>query len=39
MIYAVLLNFGFVAKFMVKNLNKDFTNRGQGGIPFYEIIS
>ena len=31
MIYAVLLNFGFVAKFMVKNLNKDFTNTTRGG--------
>ena len=26
MIYAVLSHFDFVAKFTVKNLNKDFTN-------------
>ena len=31
MIYAVLLNFDFVAKFTVKNLNKDFTNAVRGG--------
>ena len=31
MIYAVLSNFDFVAKFTVKNLNKDFTNAGRGG--------
>ena len=39
-IYAVLSHLDFVAKFTVKNLNKDFTNsvRG-GGSPFYEIIS
>ena len=30
-IYAVLSHFDFVAKFMVKNLNKDFTNTGRGG--------
>ena len=41
MIYAVLSNFDFVAKFTIKNLNKDFTNavRGGGGSPFYEIFS
>ena len=35
-IYAVLSHFDFVAKFTVKNLNKDFTNtgRGGGGAPF-----
>ena len=40
MIYAVLLNFDSVAKFTVKNLNKDFIKavRG-GGSPFYESIS
>ena len=31
MIYAVLSNFDFVAKFTVKNLNKDFTNAERGG--------
>ena len=31
MIYAVLSNFDFVAKFTVKNLNKDFINAGRGG--------
>ena len=30
-IYAVLSHFDFVAKFTVKNLNKDFTNTGRGG--------
>ena len=30
-IFAVLSQFDFVAKFTVKNLNKDFTNTGQGG--------
>ena len=30
-IYAVLSHFDFVAKFTVKNLNKDFTNKGRGG--------
>ena len=30
-IYAVLSHFDFVAKFTVKNLNKDFTNPGRGG--------
>ena len=40
MIYAVLSNFDFVAKFTVKNLNKDFINAVQGGeSPFYESIS
>jgi hypothetical protein len=40
-IYAVLSHFDFVAKFTVKNLNKDFTNtgRGGGGSPFYEFFS
>ena len=27
----VLLHFDFVAKFTVRNLNKDFTNTGRGG--------
>ena len=31
MIYAVLSNFDFVAKFTVKNLNKDFINAVRGG--------
>ena len=31
MIYAVLSHFDFVAKFTVKNLNKDFTNTTRGG--------
>ena len=31
MIYAVLSNFDFVAKFTVKNLNKDFINTVRGG--------
>ena len=30
-IYAVLSNFDFVAKFTVKNLNKDFINAVRGG--------
>ena len=30
-IYVVLSHFDFVAKFTVKNLNKDFTNTGRGG--------
>ena len=30
-IYAILSQFDFVAKFTVKNLNKDFTNTGRGG--------
>ena len=30
-IYAVLSHFDFVAKFTVKNLNKEFTNTGRGG--------
>ena len=30
-IYAVLSHLDFVAKFTVKNLNKDFTNTGRGG--------
>ena len=29
-IYAVFSHFDFVAKFTVKNLNKDFTNTGRG---------
>ena len=32
MIYAVLSNFDFVAKFTVKNLNKDFINAVRGGV-------
>ena len=31
MIYAVLLNFDSVAKFTVKNLNKDFIKAVRGG--------
>ena len=31
MIYAVLSNFDFVAKFTVKNLNKNFINAVRGG--------
>ena len=31
MIYTVLSNFDFVAKFTVKNLNKDFIKAVQGG--------
>ena len=31
-IYAVLSHFDFVAKFTVKNLIKDFTNTGRGGV-------
>ena len=40
MIYAVLSNFDFVAKFTVKNLNKDFTNavRGGGGHRFMKLF-
>ena len=40
MIYAVLSNFDFVAKFTVKNLNKDFINavRGGGGHRFMKIF-
>ena len=30
-IYSVLSHFDFVAKFAIKNLNKDFTNTGRGG--------
>ena len=38
-INAVLSHFDFVAKFTVKNLNKDFTNtiRG-GGHPFWKVF-
>ena len=39
MIYAVLLNFDSVAKFTVKNLNKDFIKAVGEGSPFYESIS
>ena len=41
MIYTVLSNFDFVAKFTVKNLNRDFIKavRGGGGPPFYESFS
>ena len=41
-IYAVLSHLDFVAKFTVKNLNKDFTNtvgKGGGGPPFCETCS
>ena len=40
MIYAVLSNFDFVAKFTVKNLNKDFINagRGVGGHRFMKVF-
>ena len=40
MIYAVLSNFDFVAKFTVKNLNKDFINavQGEGGHRFMKIF-
>ena len=31
MIYAVLSNFDFVAKFTLKDLNKDFINAVRGG--------
>jgi len=35
-----LSHFDFVAKFTVKNLNKEFTNTGRGGgSPFYEFFS
>ena len=36
-IYAVLSHFDFVAKFTVKNLNKDFTNTG-GGHHFMKVF-
>ena len=37
-IFAVLSQFDFVAKFTVKNLNKEFTNTGRGGgSQFYEF--
>ena len=38
-IYAVLSHLDFVAKFTVKNLNKDFTNtiRG-GGLRFVKVF-
>ena len=32
MIYTVLSNFDFVAKFTVKNLNKDFIKAVRGGV-------
>ena len=39
MIYAVLSNFDFVAKFTVKNLNKDFINAGrEGGHRFMKVF-
>ena len=38
MIYAVLSNFDFVAKFTVKNLNKDFTNAVRGGHRFMKLF-
>ena len=34
MMYTVLLHFDFVAKFTVKNLNKDFTIAGREGRTF-----
>ena len=37
-IYAVLSHFDFVAKFTVKNLNKDFTNTGRGGHHFMKVF-
>ena len=36
-IYAVLSHFDFVAKFTVKNLNKDFTNTGKFMKVFHKI--
>ena len=38
MIYAVLSNFDFVAKFTVKNLNKDFINAVRGGHRFMKVF-
>ena len=38
MIYAVLLNFDFVAKFTVKNLNKDFIKAVRGGHCFMKVF-
>ena len=38
MIYAVLSNFDFVAKFTVKNLNKDFINAGRGGVGGHRFM-
>ena len=40
MIYAVLSNFDFVAKFTVNNLNKDFINavHGRGGHRFMKLF-
>ena len=38
MIYAVLSNFDFVAKFTVKNLNKDFINAGRRGHRFMKVF-
>ena len=37
-IYAVLSHFDFVAKFMVKNLNKDLTNTGRGVHHFMKVF-
>ena len=37
-IFAVLSQFDFVAKFTVKNLNKDFTNTGRGGHHFMKVF-
>ena len=37
-IYAVLSHFDFVAKFTVKNLNKDFTNTERGGHHFMKVF-
>ena len=38
MIYAVLSHFVFVAKFTVKNLNKDFINTGRLGHCFIKLF-
>ena len=40
MIYAVLSNFDFVAKFTVRNMNKDFIKavRGGGGPRFMKVF-
>ena len=38
MIYAVLSNFDFVAKFTVKNLNKDFINAVRGDHRFMKVF-
>ena len=38
MIYSVLSNFDFVAKFTVKNLNKDFIKAVRGGHRFMKVF-